>query len=164
MPTATVTTLFCVQQATGTDSGVNYALAALPATIKPGEFGGLAVVDAIKAIPGVIAAIDAARSDPDQLYVTANTNGGRGSAIWPAPGEDVEMQGGQSKELDISLEFNSSQNLSLWDADTGGVFGSDDDLLGSVTMYASEQGEGEIVKKAQSAVEGSCYYVAYRVD
>jgi len=51
-------------------------------------------------------------------------------------------------------------NISLWDYDSF----SDDDLLGSVTILESEAGTGDVAKLASSVVEGSAYYVVYRVD
>lgn len=160
MPTATVSTIFCVQQATGTDLAVNEAIANLPQTLLPEQIAGVSAIAAIRALPGVISAIDTARSDPDDLYVTTNTNGGRDNAIWPEPGTNVAMQAGQSVAPELTVDFSTSQNLSLWDYDSV----SDDDLLGSVMMLADEQGQGEIVKLASSAVESSYYYVVYRVD
>jgi len=160
MPTATITTIYCVQQATGTDFAVNEAIAALPEQILPAEYGGLPALAAIQALPGVVGAIDTARADPDDLYVTTNTNGGRENAVWPGSGRDVQMQAGQSESPGITVEFSGSQNISLWDYDSV----SDDDLLGSVTILESEQGQGEITKLARSTVEGSGYYVVYTVD
>src|SRR5262245_24567504 len=160
MPTARISTIFCVQQATGTDMGVNDAIASLPEKLLPPEINGVAIVDAIRAIPGVISAIDAARSDPDNLYITTVTQAGNENAIWPGPGQRVDVQAGQSFTPNLSLDFTDSQNISLWDHDSP----SDDDLLGSVTMLSSEQGVGEIAKLARSQVESSAYYVVYRVD
>ncbi len=159
MPQATVSMIYCVQQATGTDAAVNDAIAGLPELLLPGEFGGMPL-QAIRALPGVIAAVDAARSDPDDLYITTNTGGGRDNAVWPSPGGVVQIQAGQSETPDFTVDFDHSQNLSLWDYDSV----SDDDLLGSVTMFASEQGQGEIAKLARSPIENSYYYVVYRVD
>lgn len=160
MPTATVSMVYCVQQATGTDTAVNEAIAQLPEMLLPEQLTGISAIAAIRTLPGVIAAVDTARADPDDLYITTDTSGGRRNAVWPAPGSDVRMQAGQSATPDIALEFDHSQNVSLWDYDSA----SDDDLLGSVTMFAHESGRGEIVKLAKSSVENAYYYVAYRVD
>lgn len=160
MPTATVTLIYCVRQATGTDASVNAAIAQLPEMLLPEQLEGVSVTAAIRALPGVINTIDAARSDPDDLYLTVDTTGDRDLAIWPAAGENIEIQAGQSISPDLSIEFEHSQNLSLWDYDSS----SDDDLLGSVTMFANEAGAGEIVKLAKSDIENAYYYVAYQVD
>ena len=80
MPTATVTMIYCVHPATGTDIGVIQALAGLSETFTPQEIGGVRALDFVKALPGVIQAIDTARSDPDNLYVTTDTGGGRDNA------------------------------------------------------------------------------------
>jgi hypothetical protein len=160
MATGTISMIYCVHQATGTDIGVNEAIAGLPEKILPEELGGVRALEVIRALPGVIAAIDTARSDPDDLYVTTNTDGGRDNAIWPGAGRDVKMQADQSVAPRITVPFSGSQNISLWDYDSV----SDDDLLGSVTMFESEQGQGEIAKLAKSTVESSYYYVVYKVD
>lgn len=161
MPLATITTVFCFQQATGVDGPVNAAIFGLvPDVIPLNQFVGQSAQQVIKQMPGVMQAIDAARSDPDQLYITTATEGDRDNAIWPRPGAAKEMQAGQSNDINLQLPFDHSLNLSLWDYDSA----SDDDLLGSVTLYANEQGTGDMVKKACSSVEGSCYFITYRVD
>lgn len=160
MPTATVSMIYCVRQATGTDASVNTAIARLPETLLPEQLDGMSVAAAIRALPGVIDAIDTARSDPDDLYLTTDTTGDRDEAVWPSAGHNIQIQAGQSITPDLSIEFEHSQNLSLWDYDSS----SDDDLLGSITMFANEAGAGEIVKLAKSDIENAYYYVAYQVD
>jgi hypothetical protein len=159
MAIATISTIFCVQQATGVDANLAAALTVLPQTIVLANVP-IPGIDFILALPGVLGAIDAARSDPDNLYLTTITQSGRENAIWPAPGQSIDIQATQSVAPNFTLDFISSQNLSLWDYDSV----SDDDLLGSVTMFASEQGLGEIAKLAASTIENSYYYVFYRVD
>jgi hypothetical protein len=158
MPTTTIQTIRCVRSASGIDSGVFEAFARLPLTVVPSELDG--AVEAIKALPGVIEAIDAARSDPGNLYITAQTTADRNRALWPAPGVDVDMLPDQSVEPNLTLDFTHTQNLSLFDHDTV----SADDHLGSIMISASEQGSGEIARLASSSVEGSVYYIIYRVD
>jgi hypothetical protein len=158
MPTATVQTIRCVRSASGIDSGVFEAFAQLPLVTLPGELDQ--IVQNVRALPGVIEAIDAARSDPDNLYITAGTTADRDLALWPSPGEDVDMLPDQSVAPNVTLDFETTQNLSLFDHDTI----SADDHLGSIMMDASEQGQGEIARLASSSVEGSVYYVIYRVD
>lgn len=161
MPTATINMLYCVHEATGTDVGVLEALVGALPTEFFSDALGVPVFDAIQALPEVIGAIDVARSDPDSLYVTTLTEGALENAIWPsAADETVDMQAGQSVAPMVSVDFALSQNISLWDHDTV----SADDLLGSVTILASEQGRGEIAKLAKSAVESSYYYVFYVVE
>lgn len=160
MPSATVSLIYCVRQATGTDTAVNEALAQMPDMLLPEQLTGISALAAVRALPGVIGAIDTARSDPDDLFITSDTSGGRQNALWPAPGQNIRIQAGQSVTPDITMEFEHSRNLSLWDYDAL----SDDDLLGSITLFANESGRGEIVKLAKSDVENAYYYVAYRVD
>lgn len=158
MPTATIQTILCVRSASGIDSGVFEALATLPIQVLPGEIDAL--ISTVRALPGVIEAIDAARNDPDNLYVTAGTDTGRESAIWPGNGEDVDMRPDQSVAPGVTIDFENTQNLSLWDYDDV----SRDDHLGSILIDSAEQGQGEIGKLASSRVEGSLYYIIYSVD
>jgi hypothetical protein len=164
MATATLLFIYCVKEATGTDLSAIQAIASLPEKIVPSEFGFSNILDAIQSLPGVIAAIDMARSDPDNLYITTSTEGNIDNSIWPGSGNTQDFQAGQSDSPQVAIEFSFSLNISLWDKDEGGVFGSDDDLLGSITIFETEQGQGEITKKAFSVVEGSYYYVTYIVE
>lgn len=157
MPTATIQTIRCVRSASGIDAGVFEALATLPETLLPAEID--AAVAAVRALPNVLTAIDAARDDPDNLYITAGTEGDRDRALWPGPGQDVPMRPDQSVAPEVSVDFEHTQNISLFEWDV-----VSDDHLGSIIIDASEQGQGEIAKRAASAVEGSVYYVVYRVD
>jgi hypothetical protein len=158
MPTGTVQTILCVKAATGVDGPVLDALASVADKIAPSEIS--AAIDAFKAVPGVVEAIDASRADPDNLYVTTDSTPGRDRAAWPGGGSDVPMLPEQSVAPGISVAFDTTQNISLWDYDTV----SDDDHLGSIMMEAADQGMGPIAKKASSSVEGSLYFVTYQVD
>ena len=80
---------------------------------------------------------------------------------WPSPSNTQDVNADQSFEPGLVLPFQYSQNLSFWDEDGPG---NSNDPLGSITMEASEQGLGEIAKIARSDIEGSAYYVIYRVD
>ena len=157
MPVGTVLGLICIRSASGIDGAVFDALAALPPKVEVPEIAS--VIESVKALPGVLAAIDAARSDPDDLYLTFFTTGDRAHAAWPGIGQSTEMRPDQSAELAVSVEFNFSQNVSLFDHDF-----SRDDHLGSITMLAEEQGNGQIAKFAHSSVEGSAYYITYEVN
>jgi hypothetical protein len=159
MATARIFMICCVKESTGTDVSVLNAVANLPATVLPDELG-TDIVASIRAVPGVLEAIDAAREDPDDLYVTTETEGDRDRAIWPGPGLSKSILAGQSVKPDFSVPFSFSQNISLWDYDSG----SGDDPLGSVTVFESEQGAGVLAKLAANPVEGSAYYVVYEVD
>lgn len=158
MPTGTVQTILCVKAATGVDGAVLSALASVADKIAPSEISQ--VIEAFKALPGVVEAIDASRSDPDNLYVTTQSASGRDQAAWPGGGSDVPMLPEQSVSPGIGVDFGATQNISLWDYDSV----SDDDHLGSIMMEAADQGMGPIAKKASSTVEGSLYFVTYQVD
>lgn len=157
MPTAFIQQIRCVRSASGVDSGVFEAFAKLPAKIAPGELEE--VIRAVESLPGVVEAIDAARDDPDNLYVTNTTQPGRDEALWPGSGEVIEMRPGQSAAPDVSFDFEGSRNLSLWDYDTV----SRDDHLGSIMIDAIEAEQSDIGRLASSQVEGSVYYIIYNV-
>jgi hypothetical protein len=158
--TATILNISCLRHATGTDAGVNQALADLAPSIPFEELGGISLLDFVTALPGVLAAVDSARSDPDNLYMTAETSGGLANAIWPPDGTTVDMQAGQSRAPGVTVPVSYAQNISLFDHD----WPSGDDLLGSVSIFESELGAGELSKLAKSDVESSYYYITYRVD
>ncbi|MER6957251.1 MULTISPECIES: hypothetical protein [unclassified Streptomyces] len=154
--TATILDVYCVHAATGTDSTTNEAIAALAGTI---PVGGNTLHDIANSIPAAVAAIDASRDDPDDLYITTSTQGDVSQAIWPGNGSAGSVGSGQTQPLGVTVPVEGVQNLSLWDHDLSG-----DDLLGSIRIEESELGQGPIAKMASSPVEGSVYLVNYRVD
>ncbi|MEV1065962.1 hypothetical protein [Streptomyces sp. NPDC050263] len=154
--TATILDVYCVHAATGTDSTTNEAIAALAGTI---PVGGSTLHDIAQSIPAAVAAIDASRNDPDDLYITTSTQGDVGQAIWPGNGSAGSVGSGQTQPLGVTVSVDGVQNLSLWDHDLSG-----DDLLGSIRIEETELGQGPIAKMASSPVEGSVYLVNYRVD
>lgn len=157
MATATILTIRCIRSASGVDAGVFDALATLPIKVAPELLEDL--LASVRALPGIVEAIDAARGDPDNLYLTLGTSPGRDAALWPAAGQDMEFRPDQSAVANVSIEFDHTQNVSLWDYDSV----SRDDHLGSITIEEAEQGEGEIGRLAHSRVEGSLYYITYEV-
>jgi hypothetical protein len=166
--TATFKMLYCVQAATGTDFGAIQALAGIPEKLDLASFDGDLIRGVAAAIPDVVAALDSAGDDPDELFVTTSTEGELENAIWPEPdgaGEQtpVPIRAGQSVTPFVEIEVRFSQNVSLWEADLG-FLSSDNDLLGSITILESEQDEGDIAKVASSTVERSVDFVSYSVD
>lgn len=157
MAFASVHTIFCIRPATGTDFHVLQAIANLAETVLSAEIPG-PFLDGIQALPTVVAAIDVASADPDDLFITTLSDD-VDDAIWPSPGETASVGAGQSFAPNLTFQFDHSQNISLFDDDF-----SSNDLLGSITMFASEAGMGEIAKVAKSDVEGSAYYVIYEVQ
>jgi hypothetical protein len=163
MATAKVNMIYCVSAATGVDGGVNRAIANLAPSLPLATLGidsQTAIQTAIAEVPGLLQAIDTARQDPDDLYVTTDTTGGVENRVWPREHSTQPTQAGQSQNPDLALPFTGNLNISLWDYDSG----SGDDLLGSVTVLESEAGQGEIGKLAASPVESSAYYVVYTVE
>ncbi|MFI7612854.1 hypothetical protein ACIBP6_16650 [Nonomuraea terrae] len=157
--TATIQQIYCLRHATGTDLGVVQGLAGLVPVKLLSELEGGTLADFVKGLPNVTAAIDSARSDPDNLFITTSTSGDVEDSIWPPGHETVDMQADQSQAPGIDVPVEFSQNISLWDHDSA----SSNDLLGSITIFESEQGAGEIAKLAKSEVETSYYYVTYLV-
>ncbi|GLW46321.1 hypothetical protein Stsp02_19830 [Streptomyces sp. NBRC 14336] len=157
--TATLLDAYCIRAATGTDAAVNEAVGALAAKI-PLNSIGTTLQSFVSSVPQVVAAIDTARSDPDNLYITTSTEGDLANAVWPGNGSPGTVGSGQTQPLGVSVPVDFVQNVSLWDHDDV----SSDDLLGSIRIEESERGEGPIARLATSSVEGSLYYVTYRVD
>ncbi|MEH0542573.1 hypothetical protein QA802_05635 [Streptomyces sp. B21-105] len=154
--TATILDVYCVHAATGTDSTSNEAVAALAGKI---PLAGGTLEGLVQSVPAALAAIDASRDDPDDLYLTTSTQGDLSQAIWPGNGSAGSVGSGQTQPLGVTVPVQGVQNLSLWDHDLSG-----DDLLGSIRIEETELGEGPIAKVASSPVEGSVYLVNYRVD
>lgn len=157
MAMARICMIYCVRHSSGTDFGVSQALTGLADEVFASEFGG-PLLEAIKALPAVIAAIDTARDDPDNLFMSFGSEN-MSQAFWPAAGQYRELQAGMSAEILLDFAVDYSQNVSLWDYDSS----SGNDHMGSVTLYASEAGQGEKAKLAKNDVEGSAYYVLYEV-
>jgi hypothetical protein len=160
---ATIVNIHCVKEASGTDLGsLSPALqeafnSLLPRELPAGQRPG----DVVAGFAGLITAIDEARSDPDNLYITTNTEGVIANSIWPGGGATQPLQASQSVQPQIDIDFENRVNLSLWDED--GVFDSDD-LLGSITIEEAERDGGEITRFAYSKVESSAYYITYTVS
>jgi hypothetical protein len=154
MPKLRIKAINCVSAATGVDGPVVNAIAALPESIPALDEIEASIRQAVRAVPGLIEAIDVARQDPDNLYLTSNPAGGLDNAVWPGNGQTCDMQAGQSVAPGLELAFQDSLNISLWDYDSA----SDDDLLGSIQVSADDVGQ-DVLRKAASPVEGSIYYV-----
>ncbi|WP_329446494.1 hypothetical protein [Streptomyces canus] len=97
--------------------------------------------------------------EPDDLYITTDSNAGADHAVWPG-GSTFSAAAGTQIPLGIQLRVDGSQEVFLWDQDDV----SADDLLGSVTISEDEQGGGSLSKLAHSEEERSYYYVRYHVD
>lgn len=159
MPNVVIRSLFCVHAATGTDAGLNAVIAGIPESL---EFLAMPsdaqLQGVIRAIPGLIDAIDAARADPDDLYLTNDTSGGVENRIWPIDKKYHPVNTNQLVTLGVAIAFEDKLNLSLWDHDSS----SDDDLLGSIVIDSVDVGK-EMTKKAWSEIESSVYLVSYLV-
>jgi hypothetical protein len=159
--TATIIDVFCVKEASGTDLGslapvIREAFeSALPREVSP----GVDLPALVGSVAGLAAALDAVRSDPDDLYITTNTNGVLDNSIWPGGSSTQPILGGQSVQPNVTVGFENRLNVSLFDFDSG----SADDLLGSIQIREDERDGGELTKFAFSTVESSAYYVTYTV-
>jgi hypothetical protein len=159
--TATILEIYCVKEATGTDLAALQAVNTAVFQLIPVLGGGFNIASYVNSLPNLVAALDSARSDPDELYVTTYTGGGLANSIWPANGATNPISQGQSVAPNITVPIQSFvQNISLWDYDSA----SADDLLASIQVYEQEKALGVLTKLGRSFVEGSAYYVRYRVD
>jgi hypothetical protein len=153
MATAFTQQICCVRSASGVDSGVFEAFVKLPAKIAPGEMEQ--VIGAVEALPGVVEAIDTARYDPDNLYLTVTTQPGRDEALWPGSRAVIEMRSGQCAAPNVSLDCEGRRNLLLSDDDKA----SRDDHLKSIMIDAIEAGQGVVGRLTSSQVEGSASHI-----
>ncbi|GAB2867927.1 hypothetical protein GCM10022221_80960 [Actinocorallia aurea] len=157
--TATIETVMCVNPATGTDLGQNGVFASLfessPLTSLAGP-----LEDVVKSIPGIVDAIDRAGAYPDDLFITADNSTDVDDRIWPLDAKARTVNAGQSVAPGVQVSVPGSASVSLVEYDSL----SANDLLGAVTIFEEERGMGDIAKLAKSEVEGSFYYVTYRVD
>ncbi|WP_432034547.1 hypothetical protein [Streptomyces antibioticus] len=85
------------------------------------------------------------------------------NAIWPS-GEPVRVAARDRIPVGVPITVEGSQDIFLFDKEEGGLFGSDDDVLGSVTISEDDRGMGPLSKLAHSEEEHSFYYVNYHVD
>lgn len=109
-------------------------------------------------IPGLVAAIDEARADPDQLYLSLS-NQERDRKIWPIGGDVVEINGGQIVRPNLRVPFNEVVDINFWEWDGG----SDDDFLGRLTVDLTHVG-GVRYQVVSNPAEGNVYVVAYSVE
>lgn len=159
--TATILEIYCVKEASGTDLAVLYAVNTALTPLYTVLGGGFDISSYVNSVPNLIASLESARSDPDELYVTTYTGGGLANSIWPPGGARQDISQGQSvMNPNIVVPFVYGVNISLWDYDSI----SSDDLLASIQIYETERSLGVLTKLGRSMVEGSAYYVRYRVD
>ncbi|WP_232667458.1 hypothetical protein [Pseudonocardia sp. TRM90224] len=156
MATATVIRVWCLTSSAGVEA--LDAFAGLDRTIRPEQLDGLVLDEFVMAKPGVATAIDNARPEPDNVFLTVDTSGDIDQALWPGAGGTVDMSAGQSVWPGVSVAAPAT--LSIYDHDRI----SASDLVGAVTILLDESGAGEITKLAISVAERSAYYVTYRVD
>jgi hypothetical protein len=138
--------IYCVRHASGVDGGVVAALTNLPGELVGSDYG-VPLLDALAGLPAVVTAIDTARDDPDNLFMTFGSEN-ISDAFWPAAGQYRNLQAGMSAQIQLDFNVDYSQNVSLWDRD----FPSGNDHLGSVTIFASDAPLGEIAKLAKNPV------------
>ena len=160
--TATIDEVVCLRPATSTDFDLEAVVKSLlePVFALPG--GG--VLERLADIAQVEQMIsDAVNEQPDDLYLTATESSGMENAIWPS-GEPVRVAARDRIPVGVPITVEGSQDIFLFDKDEGGLFGSDDDVLGSVTISEDDRGMGPLSKLAHSEEEHSFYYVNYHVD
>ncbi|MFI9772210.1 hypothetical protein ACIHJG_35910 [Streptomyces sp. NPDC052415] len=164
MPTANIVELWCLKPATGTDFGhLTPSLQGLLSGFEKifVDETGQAVAATVKAIPGLVTALDEVQADPDNVYLTVNDSSGLDNSVWPGNGETRDMNKGQVAHPSLAIPFDFSMSLNLWEKDS---FLDDDDPLGAIRIDKDDVDRGHIAQVASSEVEGSFYYVTYRVD
>ncbi|ANB04360.1 hypothetical protein SAM40697_0397 [Streptomyces ambofaciens] len=164
MPTATIVELWCLKPATGTDFGhltphVKNLLSGFEKIFI--DEVGQAATATVQAIPGLVQALDEVQADPDSVYLTVDATSGLDNSVWPGGGETRDMNKGQVAHPSVALPFDFSTSLTLWERDS---FLDDDDPLGTVRIDTQDTDRGHVAQVASSEVEGSFYYVTYRVD
>lgn len=141
---------------------VTAAAANAVGTSDPAVSAGLnAATSVLRRVPAVAAAIDAARQDPDQLYLTRGNAEGRGNRIWPYGKQHERILNGQSAQfnnLNLPLGPIHRLNIGFWEYDSG----SGDDYLGTLTIDPSSP-VGRKVQLVTNPVEGALYLVDYEV-
>ncbi|MFE9968544.1 hypothetical protein [Streptomyces sp. NPDC005525] len=160
--TATIDEVVCLRPATSTDFDLDAVVKTLlePVFALPGG-GVLEKLADIAQVEQMIS--DAVTEQPDDLYITATASAGLENAIWPS-GDPVQAAARDRIEVGRTVSVEGTQDIFLFDKDEGGVFGSPDDVLGSVTISEDERGMGSLSKLAHSEEEHSFYYVNYHVD
>ncbi|MEU8679521.1 hypothetical protein [Streptomyces sp. NPDC048560] len=164
MPTATIVELWCVKPATGTDFGhltphIQGLLSGFEKIFI--DETGQAVIATVRAIPGLVQALDEVRADPDSVYLTVNSASGLDNSVWPGNGETVDMNTGQVAHPSIAIPFDFSMSLTLMEKDSGIL--NSDDPLGTIRIDGDDTDRGHVAQVASSNIEGSFYYVTYRV-
>ena len=100
--------------------------------------------------------------NPDQVYVSLSDQE-RQQMIWPIQKPYVKFTGSPGTNLDLSIPYDKSITIYLWDRDTG----SDDDILGSLSVisneFAGKKGEVDTVTAilVGSKQENSLYYIVF---
>ncbi|OIJ63715.1 hypothetical protein [Streptomyces mangrovisoli] len=157
--TATIDEIVCLRPSTSTDFSLAGVIDGLLQPVYNLVPGG-SVLQQVTGNPDVGQMIQSALDDePDDLYVTTDSNAGADHAVWPG-GSTFSAGAGAQIPLGVQLTVDGSQDVFLWDQDDV----SADDLLGSVTITEDEQGSGSLSKLAHSEEEHSYYYVEYHVD
>ncbi|PPJ02527.1 hypothetical protein C5E43_26290 [Nocardia cyriacigeorgica] len=160
MATVTITRVYCVKEASGTDlDSLGSVIGDAFRSTLPRELSdGISPGDAVESIADLVVAIDEVSASPDDLFITTDTDGDIDNSIWPPDKDTQEIQRRQLLTPNVSVEFTDAVNISLWDEDTSG-----NDLLASVQAFETEMGTVQ-TKFGYSEVEGSAYYVTYRVE
>ena len=174
MPTLIIHAIDCKVHSTGVDqavvqSAINVIAGAakVGAASAPflGPVGGAvgaaltAASELILAIPGLIAAIDAAGDSPDQLYLSLSNDPDASQRIWPLPSENYEIRSGQIVRPNLIIPFTNVIDITFWEYDSG----SSDDFLGRLTVDTSHAG-GVRYQLVARPSEGNIYVVAYSVE
>ena len=122
----------------------------------PGPIGTVSSV--IQYFPDAVKfATDLSQNSPDELYLKKDG----GKRFWPPVSKYTNLYPGRSKALspNLKVDFGSSVKIGFWEYDTV----SSDDDLGTLTVTASEAGQGVKSAVVSNPSEGNLYYVEYEV-
>ena len=158
--TATIVRVYCVTEATGTDLStmdpvIREAFRTQLPRVSPTRFNPAEIVGSID---GLGAALEAVRSDPDDLYITTYY-GSRRYSIWPDGRATQPMLGGESMLPNVSVNFDEELNFYLFDYDAAEPT---DDLRGSI--HITESLNEDVALFAFSEEQSSAYYVTCAVS
>ena len=98
-------------------------------------------------------------ADRDQVYISLSDQE-RKQMIWPVQKPYVEFRAGSpGTTLNLSIPYDKSITIYLWERDTG----SDDDILGSLSVIAEKDGGSDNLTGifVGSRKENSLYYIVF---
>ncbi len=155
-----------LSQATGSAAGSSSdpRVQGLLAAASAGQAGFAAIASQL---PALIGAIDEARGDADDLYMSLSTVRGKEGSFFPEPGKYTDayneglvapLQGVKGRVVPYIFGVDPNQDrvaANLFDHDTT----SRDDILGQAIFFRSTAGQGPKTAIAMTAAHGGVIYL-----